>query len=215
MNEEQIQREKRRLIQRVQVALDAIPERIYQQNSFKIAQKLIKHAEFQRVPAVGIFVGFGGELDTIRLMEAALHLEKRVAAPTVDVAGRRLVWREIKDPGKDIDLGPLGIPQPLPSCREVDVSTLGLITIPGLVWDEQGHRLALWPGYFNRLMRALPRTFKVGLGFEVQVLEELSHIETEVLIDALITEDTIRRCGPEMRRESSGRIPGGPSGYKG
>jgi len=143
------QTERQVMIGRVQAALDAMPDRIHAQNSFKVAEKLIRQADFQRAEMVGIFVGFGGEVDTIRLMDAALELGKRVAAPTVELSQHRLVWREVLDPGADIDLGPLGIPQPLARCREIDPSKLGLVTVPGIIWDERGRRLARWPAYLT------------------------------------------------------------------
>ena len=216
MNPEDIRREKNRVMQRVQTALDAVPDRIHSQNSYKVAEKLIRLPEFQRANLLGIFVGFDSEVDTVRLMEAALNLDKRVAAPTTSVAQRRLVWREVKNPDADIDLGPLGFPQPLPTCREVDASQFELVAVPGLVWDEKGRRLAHWPGYFDRLLAQIPRIFKVGLVFDLQVVKDLAELAGPALVDALITEDQVRRLRmmAETRPESR-RIPGGPKGYKG
>lgn len=216
MNENQIRQERETILRRVQGMLDAVPDRIHAQNSFRVADKLIKHQEFQRANVVGIFVGYGGEVDTVRLMEAALGLGKRVAAPVTDIANRRISWREITDPNADIDLGPIGIPQPVPSCREVAGSALELITVPGLVWDEQGRRLSRWQGYFDRFLMGVPRiVFRVGLAFDMQVVEDLSTLVGATFVSALITEDQVRRFGPmETPRQSGRRLPGGPPGYK-
>jgi 5-formyltetrahydrofolate cyclo-ligase len=217
MDSNETQQERQKVMRRVQSMLDAMPDRIHAQNSFHIADKLIKHQEFQRATVVGIFVGYGGEVDTVRLMEAALTLGKRVAAPATDIANRRIVWREIKDPNAEIDLGPIGIPQPLPTCREMHSSSLELITVPGLVWDERGRRLSRWQGYFDRFLAHVPRSiFRVGLAFDLQVVEDLSNLVGATLVSALLTEDEVRRFGPmDAPRQSTGRrLPGGPSGYK-
>jgi 5-formyltetrahydrofolate cyclo-ligase len=214
MNPTTAKSEKNRAMQRVQVALDAMADRIHAQNSYLIAQKLIRQQEFVRAKTVGIFVGFGGEVDTVRLMEAALGLGKRVAAPTTNIQQRRLVWREVTDPNKEIDLGPLGIPEPLRTGRDVEAGWLDLVTVPGLVWDEAGLRLAFWPGYFERFLQLNPRAFKVGLAFELQVKSDLSEIGGHALVNSLITEDQVRRFGPASHA-SERRLPGGPKGYKG
>jgi 5-formyltetrahydrofolate cyclo-ligase len=216
MDPNDLRQERETLLQRVQAMLDNMPDRIHTQNSFRVAEKLIKHQEFQRAQVIGIFVGFGGEIDTIRLMDAALELGKRVAAPTTDVTNRRIVWREITNPDIDIDLGPIGLPQPIPSCHEVAGSSLELVTVPSLVWDERGRRLSRWQGYFDRFLANVPRmVFRVGLAFDLQVVEDLGNLAGTTLVSALITEDQIRRFGPMDNRESNRqRIPGGPSGYK-
>jgi len=57
--------------------------------------------------------------------------------------------------------------------------------------------------------------FKVGLAFEMQVVEDLSSVTNEILIDALITEDEVRRAGFDRQIPTGRRLPGGPPGYKG
>jgi len=214
MNALDPRREKERIIQRVQLALDNIPDRIHSQNSFKIAEKLFRLPEFQKAEMLAVFVGFDSEVDTMRLMDASLELGKRIAAPTTDTKSRCLIWREVKNPNKDIDLGPLGIPQPLATCREVDPNSLDLITVPGVAWDLQGHRLARWTGYFDRFLNNFPRKPRIGLAFELQIVDDLSALVSNVFIDTLITEDEMRK--PRSFSAQSGmRIPGGPKGYKG
>jgi 5-formyltetrahydrofolate cyclo-ligase len=207
--------EKKGLMRSVRTALEALSDQLYDQHSYRVAQKLIKQPEFGRAKVVGIFVGYGGEVDTLRLMEAALKLGKRVAAPTTDIKHRRLLWREVEDPNKEIDLGPIGLPEPRPSCHEADPREFDLVAVPGLVWDEQGRRLTCWGGYFDRFLKLLPRISKVGLAFELQVVEDLSKWVEATLIDALITEDEVRRFGLTESIAPERRIPGGPQGYKG
>jgi len=207
--------ERREMMRRVQAALEELPDQIYGQHGYLAAQKLIRLPEFGRAKIVGIFVGYGGEVETMRLMEAALKLGKRVAAPTTDRQSRRLLWREVNEPHAEIDLGPLGLPQPRPSCHEADPTQFDLVTVPGLVWDEQGRRLARWPGYFERCLKLLPRVLKVGLAFELQVVKDLSKWVEATLVDALITEDQVRRFGLTETPRPERRLPGGPKGYKG
>lgn len=206
--------ERKEVIRRVQAALDTLADQLYTQHSYLMAQKLIRQPEFGRASAVGIFVGFGGEVETVRLMAAALRLGKRVAAPTVDVGQRRLLWREVEDPERDIDLGPLGIPQPHLTCREMQPALMDLVCVPAVAWDEKGRRVARWPGYFNRFLRLVPRAFKAGMAFELQVIDDLSKLTQETLVEALITEDRVRRFG-HAQTPQEWRLPGGPKGYKG
>ncbi|NIM05316.1 MAG: 5-formyltetrahydrofolate cyclo-ligase, partial [Armatimonadetes bacterium] len=193
----------------------SLADQLYAQQSYRVAQKLIRQPEFMRAQMVGIFVGYGGEVETVRLMEAALKLGKRVAAPTINRNERRLLWREVEEPDEQIDLGPLGLPEPLPSCHEAEPGTFDLVTVPGLVWDEQGRRLTRWGGYFERFLNTVPRVFKVGLAFELQVVEDLSKWVESTLVDALITDDQVRRFGLLDTMQPERRLPGGPDGYKG
>lgn len=204
------------VIRRVQANLDAMPDHLYASRSFKIAQRFIRQAEFTRADLVGLFIGFGGEIETLKLIEATLQLGKRVCCPTVDVGSRRLIWREVTNPGKEIDLGPLGIPQPLTTCPEANLRDLDLVAVPGVVWDEQGHRLARWPNYFNNFLSQVRYAYRVGLAFDLQVMHiDLAPLSgAQVYVDGLITEDRMWRFGMPQKK-SARRLPGGPPGYKG
>lgn len=70
--------------------------------------------------------------------------------------------------------------------HEVDV-----ILVPGLAFTRAGLRLGRGGGYYDRLLAALPaRSVRLGVCFEVQIVEDLPNEAHDRKVDAVVTELT-------------------------
>ena len=67
-----------------------------------------------------------------------------------------------------------------------------LMVVPGVVFDEEGGRMGYGAGMYDRYLSVHPCR-KLGLAYEIQVRDKLSLKDTDVRIDALITEKKIRQ----------------------
>ena len=65
---------------------------------------------------------------------------------------------------------------------------LGAIFVPGVAFDRAGRRLGYGKGYYDRMLGGADAAFKIGLGFESQVVDELPEESHDIRLDALITE---------------------------
>lgn len=67
---------------------------------------------------------------------------------------------------------------------EVDV-----ILVPGVAFTRAGQRLGRGGGYYDRLLAALPpTTLRLGVCFELQIVDELPAEAHDMTVDAVITE---------------------------
>jgi len=137
-----------------------------------------------------IYVNFRSELETLELIYQCLSQGKRVAVPLVDASTVSMIPLLIQDPEKDLVPGYYGIPEPDPqkslrvAAREIDAAV-----IPGSVFDIQGGRLGYGGGYYDRyLVNDAPQAKRIGLAFEMQVVEKVPVEPHDQPLDILITE---------------------------
>ena len=158
-----------------------------------IAAAVAATGEFARAEAVLGFASFGTELPTDPTMEAVLVAGKRLLMPYVD--GRRLRAAQI---GSVDDLAPgyRGIREPVER-TPVDLTAAGLVLVPGVVFDERGGRLGYGGGFYDGLLSEIPRRIpRVGLCFDLQIVENVPVDEHDEPVDLVITEARLIRRLP-------------------
>ena len=149
--------------------------------------------EMQYWSTLFIYVHFRSELETLELIHRCLSEGKRVAVPLVDASTVSMIPLLIKDPEKDLVPGYYGIPEPDPqkslrvAAREIDAAV-----IPGSVFDIHGGRLGYGGGYYDRfLVNDAPQAKRIGLAFEMQVVEQVPVQPHDQPLDILVTEKRI------------------------
>lgn len=92
-------------------------------------------------------------------------------------------------PGTPLVANRLGIPEPAIGSRyETDLSQIGIVLIPLLAFDKQGHRVGYGGGYYDRfLANCRPDCLKVGLSL-FEAVDEITDVEsTDIKLDVYIT----------------------------
>lgn len=183
---------KQLLRKRILTRLRDQPERLRRIKSGRIARALRRLPEYRKAQAILCYVDFDGEVQTRAILEKSLSDGKKVFVPVVaDRARRHLVVAQIKDLEKDLaHRGHYGIARPLRlSSREIPLSTLDLVILPGVAFDGQGNRLGRGGGYFDRfLSRVPPSVPRVGLAFRFQVVAKLPSETHDQPVSRVITE---------------------------
>lgn len=67
-----------------------------------------------------------------------------------------------------------------------DYDRIGFAAIPGMAFDNEGHRLGRGKGYYDRLLPKLHRTRKAGICFSFQVVSSVPTEPHDVLMDKVI-----------------------------
>ena len=71
--------------------------------------------------------------------------------------------------------------KPFPCYSEIDVAI-----IPGMSFDNDGNRLGRGKGYYDRLLAKIPQTYKIGMCFDFQKVEEVPTEETDIRMDEVL-----------------------------
>ena len=182
---------------------DMLTETDRREKSLKIAEKLWQQGEVEAAGSIFMYVNFRSEVETEELIRQCLARGKVVTVPYTDVKAKALLPIQIVDPEKDLSPGYCSIPEPNPSrAARLPADSIDIVIIPGSVFDTNGGRLGYGGGYYDRfLVNDAPQAKRIGLAFEMQVVEKVPVLPHDQPLDILITEKRI----VEITRETEER----------
>jgi len=147
--------------------------------------------EFQRAHTVLFYVSYGSEVATHEMIKEALRQVKKVVVPCTDTTKRTLSLSELRR-WEDLGVGAYKIQEPRVECRcEVPINEVELIIVPGIAFDCHGHRIGHGMGYYDRLLSENLRVTKLGLAFELQLVDTIPVERHDVSVDMIVTENRI------------------------
>jgi len=152
-----------------------------------IREKLFSDYKFRNANFIMSYVSKPYEVDTWKIISRSLEMGKKVAVPYVLREKKVMFPSLILDP-KELVLGSYGIYQPHPdNLRQVDLSQIEIILVPGIAFDDKGNRLGHGQGYFDRFLKKVPQnTYTIGLAYEFQILKSLPISKEDVAVSTLI-----------------------------
>lgn len=132
--------------------------------------------------SVFVYLSFSSEATTDKLVEALLSAGVAVYAPRVE--GKEMVAVPL-DEDSDFALSDYGVREPLGEAYEGEIEAA---IVPLLAVDPRGVRLGYGGGYYDKFFAKHPEIFKVGYGYEFQIVDELPEEETDVRLNAIVTD---------------------------
>ena len=154
--------------------------------SAAILRQVLALPALRRARTVMCYCSLPYEVQTDGLIRACLRLGKRVALPVAVPSRRRLIACAVRNPRTELRPGAHGIREPRLR-RPVPVRQLGLILVPGVLFDRRGGRLGHGGGYYDRFLRQVPRRIpRVGLAYALQVVDRLPVQRHDQRVDMVI-----------------------------
>lgn len=163
----------------------------YRATGAQVAAQLSNYLPELYLPPQCVVAGYiqrGSELDPLPALTSLRNGGYRLALPVVTARNAPLVFRAwaLGDPAAP---DAQGLPAPLPSSPEVVPEA---VFVPLVAFDGKGHRLGTGAGYYDRTLPGLrtqnEKLLAIGLAFAVQQERELPLEDTDVPLDAVITE---------------------------
>ena len=192
---------KRSLRERILQARDALPAATRIGHAHAIIAGLRAREDFQRARTVLLSLAFRSEWETRPLFDVALALGKTVVVPRVNVGSRMLDLYTIADLERDVGSGYRGIAEPLAHCQSVATSAIDWVLVPGVAFDESGHRIGYGGGYYDRLLPTLREDARrIAGAFELQMIDRVPAAPHDLKVDAIVTE---LRTREELRGNGS------------
>ncbi|RKZ92437.1 MAG: 5-formyltetrahydrofolate cyclo-ligase [Gammaproteobacteria bacterium] len=143
-----------------------------------------------------VYVSFRSEVETLDLIKTFLKSGKTVTVPVTRVKEKRLDAIQINDPETDLVPGYCNIPEPRAEIclkQKTDPADIDIILLPGSVFDERGGRFGYGGGYYDRFVSSAPRALRVGLAFNLQIIERAPLQCHDEILDLIVTETRIIR----------------------
>lgn len=180
----------------IMAARDSLSPEERQRKSLAITERLLALPEFAGARHVFAYVSFRSEVETLNLIAHCLDKGVTVSVPLTLPAERRLLPYAITDPVRDLVPGYCSIPEPMQTLPLVDPGSIEVVVTPGSVFDAQGGRLGYGGGYYDRFLHtAAPQALRIGLAFDLQVVEAVPLESHDEQLDYLITETRTIRFG--------------------
>lgn len=162
--------------------------------SLEIKKRLFNLLEFKEATLISFYISFRSEVQTHEMIKEALRLDKRVVVPIVE-REKILSLSELKDFDNELEIGKFGILEPnLKYRREVNLSEVELVIVPGIVFDKNGNRIGYGGGYYDNLLSRMKCVPFIGLAYELQIVPQVSAEEYDIPAHKIITEERIMVC---------------------
>ncbi len=168
---------------------------------------VLRMPEYQKNRTIFLYASKSIEVDTWKLLYAALEDGKRVALPRCVPETREMDFYYIRGE-QDIEKGTFGVLEPNPDrCEKVLDLCRGLCIVPGMAFDGKGFRLGYGMGYYDRFLSRF-QGCTVGICYADCIQWELPHGYYDRPVHVVVTENYIRRmsrppAGDRMGREES------------
>ena len=151
------------------------------------AARLVALPTFEHARTVALYAPLGSEVDTSDVAAAARAAGKRTVYPRLVEGRHALAWAACAP--EQLAEGPLRSREPPPGCAAVPASEIDLVVVPGLAFDARGRRLGRGRGHYDATLAALPTSAaRVGLAYEIQIVDAVPDEEHDQPLHAVVTE---------------------------
>lgn len=166
--------------------------------SIGLCRQLAQLPVFVNSQRIAAYIPNDGEINPQPLLELAWRLRKRVYLPVLHPFQKgHLLFMEYQ-PHQPLALNRFGIPEPLCDHHSrCPAWTLDLVLTPLVGFDEQGNRMGMGGGFYDRTFafmqtgRAPRRPRMVGVAHECQKVGELPCERWDIGMDFIVTDRQI------------------------
>jgi 5-formyltetrahydrofolate cyclo-ligase len=162
--------------------------------STAIQQRLLALEEIRNRQSIFVYVSFRSEVATLSLIDVLIDMGKTVIVPITRVREKRLDAIHITNRLTDLEPGYCDIPEPIEALcmnREIAPAEIETILLPGSVFDMRGGRFGYGGGYYDRFLDKVPTATRIGLAFDLQIIEKAPLQEHDELLDMVVTETRV------------------------
>lgn len=174
--------DKQDLRKQIRAAKRAVPFCEKCLRSHSIMQHVEQLQQFRDANVVLLYWSMEDEVQTHELVNR-WYKQKLVLLPCVD--GDNLLLRQYNGPHCMAAGEQFGIGEPT-GPEYTDLNSVELIMVPGVAFDRQRNRMGRGRGFYDRLLKNTPNAFKVGVGFDFQLVDNVPVEQFDVPMDKVI-----------------------------
>lgn len=188
------QHAKRELRARMRSVRGVLPRSACAERSARAIARLWELPELAAAQTIVGFSAIQRELDLAQLLADARAQGKRVGLPrvvNVEDAPPRL---ELFATGEEeLVEGAFGVLEPGPGAASIEFERVAVILVPGLAFDPRGHRIGYGRAFYDRLLPSLPNAFRIGVGYDFQLVAELPVDDHDVPLHCVVSDARVLR----------------------
>ena len=163
--------------------------------SRRIMATFMEQPEYQQANTVMFYVDVRAEVRTRHDLPDALASGKKIVVPWCNADGELELFH--LESMEVLEIGMYKILEPREELRgleskQVEVTELDMIMVPGVGFDSKGGRTGMGKGYYDKcLQHARPDATLTAVCFDCQIFEEIPVQQHDIYMDKVITESTV------------------------
>ena len=157
------------------------PEEI-EDRSARLGELFAQTDAYRTAKTIYGYMPYNQEVRTVPILERAIRDGKKVAVPKVYGDTMRFIYL---DDLTQVAKSDMGIPEPIADEPVADDET-ALVLMPGLAFDEVGHRIGYGGGFYDKFLTAEPDHPTVALCYDFQMYAHLDTEEFDIPVDMVI-----------------------------
>ncbi|HZJ99919.1 MAG TPA: 5-formyltetrahydrofolate cyclo-ligase [Tissierellaceae bacterium] len=167
---------------------------IHKSYSETIVDKIFSSSFYENAKLIMTFISFGNEVDTHNFIKKSLSDGKRIAVPITFPKTREIKPSEILD-FDELEVGYYNILTPKDKyIRYINPKEIDLAIVPGVAFDRDGYRVGYGGGYYDRFLSQYPDIIKLGIAFDLQIIDKIPKEDFDIAVDMIFTEKEIITC---------------------
>lgn len=169
------------------------------QHQKAVIRQLLQSGLLRKHKRIAIYLDSDGELATNKIISLLHKMKKQVFLPTLfPFSKNKLLFLPFKKNTRLIN-NRFNIAEPRYFKRQVSVSSLHIIFMPLVAFDEQGNRIGMGGGFYDRTLSHCKLHNKsnlpllIGLAHELQKIDAIDKQSWDIPLDGLLTEKKVRK----------------------
>lgn len=157
--------------------------------SKRIQERVIKNSKYKNSDVVAIYVSLKNEVATNLIIINSLKANKIVAVPVISSNGN-MDFYKINSLDDLVNINKLNVKEPISDLRKlINPIDINLFIVPGICFDKNKNRIGYGGGYYDRYLCKSPSSYKIGIAFNEQILDDIIQSEDiDVKLDEIITD---------------------------
>ncbi|WIV87503.1 5-formyltetrahydrofolate cyclo-ligase [Proteus appendicitidis] len=165
-----------------------------QQAADKLCKQVLTHPKIEQAQTIALFLSFDGEIDTSPLISQLWTLNKQVCLPVLHPFHRHHLLFLRYTPSTVLVKNRFNISEPpLNVNMVIPISNIDIIFTPLVAFDEQGQRLGMGGGFYDRTLENWQQKsfYPMGLAHTCQQVAHLPIANWDVPLPEIITPEKI------------------------
>lgn len=169
---------------------ESIPEREFYGASADIIEELKEQKKYQNAGTIHCYVSMNErrEVETRVLIKEMIARGRDVVVPVTDFENGTLTHIRLES-YSDLKENKWGVREPTEGV-EVTPEEIDLVIVPMVGGDEQCNRIGYGEGFYDRFLKDVDCP-KIGLSFDINIVEQLPTENFDIPLDKIITEKRI------------------------
>ena len=175
--------DKRTLRKQIRETKRQFSDKELEELSLPIISRLLSHPVIVGSKTILMYYSLPDEVNTHHAVNKLIASGKTVLLPRV-VDGENMEIRVYRSPD-DLAPGRYGIMEPTGKTytryEDIDVAV-----VPGMAFDQYGHRLGRGKGYYDRFLPKASHAYKIGVCFDFQKQETIPTDANDITMDCVL-----------------------------